>query len=61
MEKSQYDYWNAHLTVCAGPDWDEQVMVRNADGVGRPATSSELREAAQYLDWVRPFVQDTAT
>jgi hypothetical protein len=25
----------------------------NEDGIGRPATSSELREAAQYLDWVR--------
>jgi len=27
--------------------------VKNEDGIGRPATSSELREAAQYLDWVR--------
>lgn len=56
MEQSQYDYWNNRITVCAGPGWDEQILVRNEDGIGRPATSSELREAAQYLDWLRGYL-----
>jgi hypothetical protein len=56
MEKSQYDYWNDRVSICAGPGWDERIMIRNEDGIGRPATSSELREAAQYLEWVRSYI-----
>jgi len=56
MEKSQYDYWIERVTVRAGPNWDERIVIRNEDGIARPATSSELREAAQYLDWVRPYI-----
>jgi hypothetical protein len=47
------EYWINRLTISTGPDWVEHIIVRNEDGVGRRATSSELREAAQYLDWVR--------
>ena len=50
MDKSKY--WNDRLSITAGPGWDEQIVLTNEDGIGRPATSSELREAAQYLDWV---------
>ena len=49
----KFEYWTDRLSICAGPEWDEQIILTNEDGVGRPATSSELREAAQYLDWVR--------
>ena len=49
----QAQYWTERLTISPGPNWDEQILVKNEDGIGRPATSSELREAAQYLDWVR--------
>ena len=55
----QADYWNERLTVSFGPGWDDRVMVRNEDGIGRPATSSELREAAQYLEWVRSYLRDS--
>jgi hypothetical protein len=49
----RFKYWSDRLSICAGPGWDDQIFLTNEDGVGRPATSSELREAAQYLDWVR--------
>jgi hypothetical protein len=51
MDKSKF--WNDRLSICAGPGWTEQIFLTNEDGIDRPATSSELREAAQYLDWVR--------
>lgn len=57
MENSQYEYWNDRVSVCSGPAWDEYILIRNEDGIGRPATSSELREAAQYLDWVRAYME----
>jgi hypothetical protein len=58
MDRSQY--WMERLTICTGPDWEEQIFLRNEDGIGRPATSSELREAAQYLDWVRERLPEEA-
>ena len=54
MEQGQF--WNERITVVYGPDWDDQIMVRNEDGVGRPATSSELREAVRYLPWLRRYL-----
>jgi hypothetical protein len=54
------EYWTERLTICPGPDWNEQILVKNEDGIGRPATSSELREAAQYLDWVRVRLSEEA-
>jgi hypothetical protein len=51
VDKSKY--WNDRLSTRAGPSWDDQIFLTNEDGIGRPATSSELREAAQYLKWVR--------
>jgi hypothetical protein len=51
MDKAKY--WSDRLSIGAGPGWDEQILLTNEDGIGRPATSSELREAAQYLEWVR--------
>jgi hypothetical protein len=56
----QTGYWHDRISVAFGPDWDERIMIRNEDGIGRPATSSELREAAQYLDWLRPYLRDGA-
>jgi hypothetical protein len=49
----RFKYWNDRLSICAGPGWNDRIFLMNEDGIGRPATSSELREAAQYLDWVR--------
>ena len=51
MDRSKY--WNDRLSMRIGLDWDEHIFLTNEDGIGRPATSSELREAAQYLAWVR--------
>jgi hypothetical protein len=51
MDKSKY--WADRLSICSGPGWVDQIFLTNEDGIGRLATSSELREAAQYLDWVR--------
>jgi hypothetical protein len=51
MDKAKY--WSDRLSIGAGPGWDDQILLTNEDGIGRPATSSELREAAQYLEWVR--------
>lgn len=54
----KYKYWNDRLSISAGPRWAEQILLTNEDGVGRPATSTELREAAQYVEWVRTRLGD---
>jgi hypothetical protein len=51
MDRSKY--WNDRLSICAGPGWNDRIFLTNEDGIDRPANSSELREAAQHLKWVR--------
>jgi hypothetical protein len=51
-------YWADRLSVCVGPGWDDRIFLTNEDGIGRRATSTELREAAQYLEWVRLSIAD---
>jgi len=54
MDSSKY--WNDRLSISTGPGWIEKIFLMNEDGICRPATSTELREASQYVDWVRSRV-----
>jgi hypothetical protein len=56
MDSSKY--WNDRLSISTDPGWVEKIFLTNEDGICRPATSIELSEAAQYVDWVRYRVGD---
>ncbi len=53
---SREQFYLERLSLSVGPAHKDKIMVENDDGTLRLATDAEIREAAEFMSWVREWL-----